>query len=93
MENLIAALQIIMKFMNKNDYSYKYPLSIGYELLFIAHVNINEMSLADIDKLASLGWYPGDPNSNPDDFDIDELTEESWIEVREELEHCIHYYI
>lgn len=93
MEKLIEALQIIIKYMNKDDYSYKYPLSAGHDILFIGEVNLNEMSLADINKLASLGWYPGDPNSNPDNFDIDELTKESWIEVREELENCLYYYI
>ena len=93
MENLIYALQIIINYMDKDDYSYKWPLSAGYDVLFIGEVNIKDMSLDTINILKGLHWYPGDPNSNPDDFDIDELTEESWKEVREELDQCMHSYV
>lgn len=93
MEQLIAALQIIIKYMNKDDYSYKWPLSAGHDVLFIGEVNIKDMSLDTIQVLNGLHWYPGDPESNPNGFDIDELTEESWKELREELDQCMHSYI
>ena len=93
MEELIVALRIIIKYMNKDDYSYKWPLSGGHDVLFIGGVDIKDMSLDTIQTLSRLHWYPGDPESNPDEFDIDELTEESWKELREELDHCMHSYI
>lgn len=92
MENLIEALQIIIKYMDKDDYSYKYPLSTGHDILFIGGVNIKDMSLDTIHTLRGLCWYPGDPDTNPNGFDIDELTEESWKELCEELDQCMYYY-
>lgn len=93
MEELIVALRIIIKYMNKDDYSYKWPLSAGHDVLFIGGVDIKDMSLDTIKTLSGLHWYPGAPDSNPDGFDIDELTEESWKELREELDQCMHSYI
>ena len=93
MEDLIVALSIIIKYMNKDDYSYKLPLSAGHDVLFIGEVNIKDMSLDTIQTLSRLHWYPGDPDTNPDEFDIDELTDESWKELREELDQCMHSYI
>ena len=65
MEKLIEALQIIIKYMNKDNYSYKWPLSAGHDVLFIWQVNIKYMSLDTIHILRGLNWYPGNPDSNP----------------------------
>lgn len=90
MEELIKSLQIFIKYMDKDDITYKFPISVGYDVIFLAGPIVENMSLDEIKELHKYGWHPGDPESNEFDGDVENLTQNEWDEIKENIDDCFY---
>jgi len=58
MENLIKALQILLKYGNP-----KYPTCCEHDTLYICGIKFSDVSAEDIEKLEELGFNKGDDDN------------------------------
>lgn len=98
MKKLIEALQFISQFMKDPDC--EYPTGCEHDVLYVWGVDLTKMSYQDVWYLIdTCEFMPGvDDDYHTvreclgDCWDWDDLTEEAWFRLRDELSSCVHSY-
>ena len=97
MKKLIEALQFISQFMKDPDC--EYPTTCEHDEFYIWDVDLTDMTYQDVRQLLDYGFMPG----TDDEYDIaldylgeccdwDNLTEEGWLQLRDQLSSCVHSF-
>jgi hypothetical protein len=102
MDKLIEALQFIKQFMMNPDN--EFPTACEHEILYVCDVDLSKMTAEDVRKLHKLGFMVGDRENDNyclsdedgiytnEYFDPDEITEEQWKKLRDNIDTCVSSY-
>lgn len=99
-KEFIQGLHILEKYETDRT-----DLGASHDKIYVCNVNIKAIPVEEIRKLAELGFYPGDDEEDrgeilqdegfdiePDDFDIEKVTEEQWNCLKEIIDNDFYYY-
>lgn len=98
MKKLIEALQFISQFMSDPDC--EYPTACEHDDFYVWGVDLTKMSYQDVRYLIdTCEFMPGMDDEFGtvlecvgEDGGWDDLTEEAWFRLRDELSNCVHSY-
>jgi hypothetical protein len=99
MDELIEALKILKQCLKNPDN--KYPTACEHDVLFVCSVDMSKVTVDIVRKLATLGFIPGDGDSDynyyPEetkkfDFKWENCSEELWNATKNEIDNCFHSY-
>ena len=87
MEELIKALTILSKYMEK-DYNRNFPTSCEHDVLYVCGVDLKKMDASIVKELVELGFNPGSDYDR--NYDWDNFTQEDWENRWPNLTTCFH---
>ena len=83
-----------------SDPDCKFPTACEHDMLYVWGIDLTKMSYQDILRLLEYGFIPGMDDEYDDVAEYlgecfdweDDLTEEAWLQLREQLSNCVHSY-
>lgn len=93
MDELIKALTILSLYI-KDQHNKRYPTGCEHNVLHVHGTDLSKIHVEVVKLLYSLGFVPGAEwdEANNDDVNWQELTQEEWYELRDQLSDCFYSY-
>lgn len=90
MNELLRALHLICQYFIFPDA--KFPTACDHDILYVCGVKLKEIPVEYIHKLAKWGFYPGSDEDDHSDIDYENISQEKWDEIKNDLSTCFRSY-